>query len=66
MSGTRVGGLKCAKTNKELHGEDFYVRIGKKGGSIKGIPKGFALMDKEKRQAAGRKGGAISRRGKSK
>lgn len=32
MSGTPTGGEKAAKTNKEKHGEDFYKRIGAKGG----------------------------------
>lgn len=32
MSGTRKGGLKAAKTNKEKHGKDFYANIGRIGG----------------------------------
>ena len=28
MSGSKLGGEKAAKTNKEKHGEDFYKRIG--------------------------------------
>ena len=66
MSGTKHGGLKCAETNKTLYGEDWYAQIGKKGGSKKGIRKGFALMDKEKLRAISIKGGSISRRGKKK
>ena len=38
---------------------------GRKGGSAK-VSKGFALMTKEQRIAAGRKGGTISRRGEAK
>lgn len=32
MPGTKLGGLKAAKTNKLLHGEDFYQKIGRQGG----------------------------------
>ena len=32
MSGTKVGGQKAGKTNKERHGADFYKRIGSIGG----------------------------------
>lgn len=65
MSGTKAGGLKAAKTNKLTHGKDFYKRIGKIGGSKKGILKGFAL-NRELASKAGAKGGRISRRGKAK
>ena len=65
--GTRAGGLKAAETNRKKHGKDFYSNIGRKGGSI-GTTGGFATVDKNGRhtlaQKAGRKGGAISRRGK--
>lgn len=66
MSGTKVGGMKAAQTNKLIHGKDFYKIIGKKGGSKTGILKGFALMDKERIKECGYKGGSISRRGKAK
>ncbi len=66
MSGTIIGGRKTAKTNKERHGEDFYKKIGHLGGSVKGVAKGFALMPREKRQEAGRKGGKTSKRGPAK
>lgn len=62
MAGTINGGIKAAATNKEKHGDDFYKRIGSMGGRKKGIAKGFALMDFEKVQAAGRKGGYKSSR----
>ena len=65
MSGTKAGGIKAAKTNKELHGDDFYKKIGKKGGKVMGVMKGFAA-NRELASKAGRKGGLISRRGKSK
>lgn len=64
MAGTIEGGRKAAKTNKELHGEDFYARIGAKGGK-KGHTGGFAA-NRELASIAGRKGGRISKRGKSK
>ena len=64
MSGTKAGGLKTAKTNKELHGEDFYRRIGQKGGR-NGHTGGFAA-NPELARIAGAKGGRISRRGSSK
>lgn len=66
MVGTKAGGLKASVTNKKKHGEDFYQRIGHKGGSKKGVLKGFALMSKERRSACGRKGGSVSKRGKKK
>lgn len=65
MVGTKAGGIKARKTNLEKHGKDFYQRIGKMGGKICGIPKGFSL-NHELAVEAGRKGGTISRRGKSK
>lgn len=60
-AGTLSGGLKASKTNKEKYGDDFYKRIGSRGGRARG-PKGFARMDPEKRAEAGRKGGRRSRR----
>ena len=60
MSGTRAGGRKAAKTNKKLHGEDFYKRIGKKGGQ-NGHTGGFAKSSEWAREC-GRKGGHKSRR----
>lgn len=64
MAGTKAGGLKAAKTNKLLHGKDFYQRIGRKGGQ-NGHTGGFA-SNRELARIAGRKGGLISRRGKKK
>lgn len=66
MRGTKAGGLKAAKTNKKLHGKDFYKKIGQKGGLKTGIAKGFALMTPERRKLCGAIGGHISRRGKVK
>lgn len=65
MSGSRLGGLKAAETNKQKYGLEFYQNIGRKGGKAC-VPKGFARMDVEKIKNAGRKGGTISKRGKAK
>jgi general stress protein YciG len=43
---------------------DWYRNIGRLGGAAKNkTPKGFAAMPRERVQAAGRKGGSVSRRG---
>lgn len=73
MAGTRTGGLKAAKTNKDKYGSDHYARIGRIGGK-NGHSGGFAsnvvgkdgLTGWERSKIAGKKGGTISRRGKSK
>lgn len=64
MAGNRAGGLKAALKNKQLQGEDFYQRIGRRGGK-NGHTGGFA-SNPELAREAGRKGGKKSRRGKSK
>ena len=63
MPGTKAGGQKAAAKNRALHGNDFYARIGAVGGR-KGTTGGFAA-NRELAREAGRKGGMISRRGKS-
>ena len=60
MAGTKDGGKKAAKTNKELYGEDFYKRIGSKGGR-NGHTGGFACNPALAREA-GKIGGLLSRR----
>ena len=70
MAGTKVGGLRAAETNKRKYGEDFYARIGAKGGA-NGHTGGFATIDPKTGLhtlaiTAGRKGGLISRRGGAK
>lgn len=73
MTGSILGGKKCAKTNRERHGEDFYSRIGKIGGT-KSRGGGFAsskvgadgLTGLQRARIAGRKGGTISKRGPAK
>ena len=65
MPGTKAGGLKAAATNIERHGKQFYRTIGIIGGKHKG-PKGFSLMPRDQVVAAGRKGGLVSKYGKTK
>lgn len=64
MSGTKAGGIKAAKTNKEKYGDDFYINMGRKGGQ-NGHTGGF-FANRELARIAGRKGGLISRIGKAK
>lgn len=72
MAGTREGGLKARDTVYKTMGNDFYKIIGKKGGE-NGHTGGFAsekigkdgLTGAQRSVIAGRKGGLISRRGKS-
>lgn len=60
MSGTKAGGQKAAKKNRELYGDNFYRMIGSKGGQ-NGHTGGFAANPALAR-VAGAKGGRISRR----
>ena len=62
MAGTTKGGKAAALKNKELHGPDFYARIGAMGGK-KGRTGGF-FANRDLAREAGRKGGRISRRTK--
>ena len=64
MSGTKLGGLKAAATNKKIHGSDFYARIGAKGGK-NGHTGGFAA-NPTLASLAGAKGGRNSKRGPAK
>lgn len=64
MPGTKAGALKAAATNKSKHGEDFYHKIGAKGGATPtALPKGFAA-NPALASVAGAKGGRISKRKK--
>ena len=62
MAGTVAGGKAAAKKNKETYGEDFYKKIGAKGGRL-GRTGGF-YKDRELASRAGRIGGTKSRRTK--
>lgn len=65
MAGTKAGAAKARQRLIEKYGEDFFRHIGKRGGAKKSPLKGFGSMSAEKRIAAGRKGGTVSRRGKA-
>ena len=64
ISGTKLGGLKAREKNLKLHGEDFYKKIGAKGGR-NGHTGGFAA-NPELARKAGAKGGRKSKRGVAK
>lgn len=64
MSGTKSGGLKAAQTNRLKYGDDYYIRMGRKGGQMSHTG-GFAANPAFAR-IAGAKGGRISRRGPAK
>lgn len=69
MAGTKIGGLKAAKTNKKKYGKGFYAIIGAKGGA-NGHTGGFGsakrgsdgLTGRERARIAGIKGGRKSSR----
>lgn len=63
-----TGGLKCAETNRQRYGKDWYAKIGAIGGrkgTADGVIKGFAANPTLAREA-GAKGGRISKRGPAK
>lgn len=64
MAGNRAGGLKAAKTNQERWGDDFYSKLGRKGGRKRSPKKGFG-SDRKRASIAGIKGGKASKRGKA-
>lgn len=63
MPGTKEGGVRAANTNKAKYGDDFYQKIGKRGGA-KGTTGGF-YNNHELAVRAGKIGGTKSRRGKA-
>lgn len=66
MSGTLAGGKKCAKTNIERYGKDYYSKLGRKGGkALHTKPRGFAA-NPALAVTAGAKGGHLSKRGPAK
>lgn len=64
MSGTRDGGLKAARANKQRYGDSFFSDIGRKGG--KKSSGGPFMKDPEFAREAGKLGGKVSKRGKAK
>ena len=64
MAGTIIGGKKAALKNKELYGEDFYKKLGVKGGSVRGKASGFGAGEagRERARIWGKVGGTKSRR----
>lgn len=64
MAGTKEGAAKAVATIRDRYGDDYYVRLGRIGGQ-NGHTGGFAANPELAREA-GRKGGAISRRGPAK
>lgn len=62
MSGNYAGGKQAGLTNKKRYGDDYYARIGSKGGSVKGKKGGFAA-DPSLARYGGYIGGHMSRRG---
>ena len=52
---------KTGVTIKERHGEDFFQRIGSKGGKAK-VTKGFGIATPEQRREWGRKGGLVKQK----
>lgn len=64
MAGTKEGGQAAAATNIRKYGEDFYRRIGAKGGKL-GKTGGF-FANRELARIAGARGGRVSRRTKLK
>jgi hypothetical protein len=55
MAGTKKGGLAAAATNKERYGEDYYKKLGSKGGKL-GTTGGF-YANRKLASIAGAKGG---------
>ena len=64
MAQTKEGAAKAMTAIRERHGDDFFKRIGAKGGR-NGNTGGFAA-NPELARIAGAKSGKISRRGKAK
>ena len=66
MAGTKIGGKRCAQTNIERYGKDYYSKLGRKGGKAKHTkPRGFAA-NPALAVTAGAIGGHRSKRGPAK
>lgn len=71
--GTKEGAKKAAVSIKKKYGEDFYQKIGRKGGQL-GVTGGFACLERgsdgltgpERARILGAKWGRISKRGPAK
>ena len=66
MAGTKAGGLKASKTNKEKYGNDFYIGIGSVGGAVHHPKTRWFSMHPELAKKCGKIGGQKSKRGKAK
>lgn len=66
MGNTKAGAKKARETMILKYGDDYYSQIGRRGGKKSNNKKGFGSMDKTKLAEAGRKGGRISKRSKTK
>lgn len=64
MAGSVLGGKAAAITNKRKYGEDFYKRIGIKGGSASHPTTRPFALNRELAKVAGAKGGRTSRKPK--
>lgn len=62
MGGTSIGGKKSALKCKEKYGEDFFSKIGAKGGRVYHPETRMFRADHKLAIEAGRKGGTKSRR----
>lgn len=60
MAGTKTGGRKAAANIKRKFGDDFYARIGAKGGAAKNSSKGWGT----RREFAAEDGAKGGRNGK--
>jgi len=57
MAGTKDGGKQGARTLREKYGEDYFRKLGQKGGRVSS--RGGFAANHERAVAAGAKGGAI-------
>ena len=60
MAGTKEGAQKASKTIRERHGEDYFARIGRKGG-VQSVFKGYS-MDLKKVSRCGKKGAKVKKK----
>lgn len=64
MAGTAAGGKAAAITNKIKHGDSFYAKIGKMGGSVSRRQTRYFFTNREAARIAGKRGGQVSRKTK--